>query len=113
MTPGRPALYDFEYERHGVCALFMVNEPLRGWRKVVVMLVKLRLRLLGPLASMIRQPNTSTAPRSVNSVDSAYREVDTALDHLSAALARPWVEPGVQTSRNCGSLTLSSYTRGM
>jgi len=36
MAPGRPARYDFEYERHGVCALFMVNEPLRGWREVVV-----------------------------------------------------------------------------
>jgi hypothetical protein len=36
MAPGQPARYDFEYERHGVCALFMVNEPLRGWREVVV-----------------------------------------------------------------------------
>ena len=23
MAPGQPARYDFEYERHGVCALFM------------------------------------------------------------------------------------------
>ena len=44
------------------------------------------MRLLGPLASLIRQPNTNTAPRHTNSVDAAYREVDTALDHLSAAL---------------------------
>src|SRR5216684_5275970 len=36
MAPGQPARYDFEYERHGVCAGFMVNEPLRGWREVVV-----------------------------------------------------------------------------
>ena len=36
MAPGQPARYDFEYERHGVCALFMLNEPLRGWREVVV-----------------------------------------------------------------------------
>jgi hypothetical protein len=36
MAPGRPARYDFEYERHGVCALFMLNEPLRSWREVVV-----------------------------------------------------------------------------
>ena len=51
-----------------------------------VLLVKLRLRLLGPLASLIRQPSTNAAPRRSNSVDAAYREVDTALDHLSAAL---------------------------
>ena len=36
MAPGRPACFDYEYERHGVCALFMLNEPLRGWREVVV-----------------------------------------------------------------------------
>jgi DDE superfamily endonuclease len=33
---GRPARYDYEYERRGVCALFMVCEPLRGWREVSV-----------------------------------------------------------------------------
>jgi hypothetical protein len=54
--------------------------------KLGVLLVKLRLRLLGPLASLIREPNTNPAPRPSNSVDAAYREVDTALDHLSAAL---------------------------
>ena len=36
MAPGRLARVDYEYERNGVCALFMVNEPLRGWREVVV-----------------------------------------------------------------------------
>ena len=36
MAPGRPAHIDYEYERNGVCALFMLNEPLRGWREVVV-----------------------------------------------------------------------------
>jgi hypothetical protein len=35
-APGRPARFDYEYERNGVCALFMLNEPLRGWREVVV-----------------------------------------------------------------------------
>ena len=36
MAPGRPVSIDYEYERNGVCALFMLNEPLRGWREVVV-----------------------------------------------------------------------------
>jgi hypothetical protein len=54
--------------------------------KLGVLLVKLRLRLLGPLVSLVRQPNTNAAPRPCDSVDAAYREVDTALDHLSAAL---------------------------
>ena len=54
--------------------------------KLGVLLVKLRMRLLGPLTSMIRQPNSNAPSRHLNSVDAAYRDVDTALDHLSAAL---------------------------
>ena len=36
MAPGRPPRYDYEYERNGVAAVFMLTEPLRGWREVVV-----------------------------------------------------------------------------
>jgi hypothetical protein len=36
MAPGQPARYDYEYERNGTSALFMLTEPLRGWREVVV-----------------------------------------------------------------------------
>ena len=35
-APGRPARQDYEYARGGVCNLFLVTEPLRGWRHVVV-----------------------------------------------------------------------------
>ena len=34
--PGVPARYDYEYERHGTCNLFMVSEPLQGRRQVTV-----------------------------------------------------------------------------
>ncbi len=34
--PGRPARVDYEYERRGVSSLFLVCEPLRGWRHVTV-----------------------------------------------------------------------------
>jgi len=36
VAPGHPACQDYEYERNGVCNLFLVTEPLRGWRHVVV-----------------------------------------------------------------------------
>ncbi|RKY62070.1 MAG: hypothetical protein DRP95_02045 [Candidatus Latescibacterota bacterium] len=36
MEPGRPRRVDYEYERHGGCNLFLVFEPLTGWRKVTV-----------------------------------------------------------------------------
>jgi hypothetical protein len=36
MAPGRAAREDYEYVRGGVCNLFMVTEPLAGWRHVVL-----------------------------------------------------------------------------
>jgi hypothetical protein len=33
---GSPARYDYQYERKGVCNLFLFVEPQRGWRKVFV-----------------------------------------------------------------------------
>jgi hypothetical protein len=35
-APGRPARYDYEYKRRGVCNVFMANEPLAGKRVVNV-----------------------------------------------------------------------------
>ena len=34
--PGTPARYDYEYKREGVANLFMISEPLLGWRAVEV-----------------------------------------------------------------------------
>lgn len=36
MGPGVPARYDYEYKREGVANLFMICEPLLGWRHVEV-----------------------------------------------------------------------------
>jgi hypothetical protein len=36
VTPGHPARHDPEYARHGVANLFLITEPLRGWRQVRV-----------------------------------------------------------------------------
>ena len=36
MAPGAPAKEDYEYARRGVVNLFLVCEPLRGWREVMV-----------------------------------------------------------------------------
>lgn len=36
MSPGQPQRYDYEYERHGTCNLFMFFEPLAGSRHVDV-----------------------------------------------------------------------------
>lgn len=34
--PGQPLREDYEYKRHGTCALFLAVEPLRGFRRVWV-----------------------------------------------------------------------------
>ncbi len=34
LTPGHAAKEDYHYERHGVQALFMFFDPIRGWRRV-------------------------------------------------------------------------------
>jgi hypothetical protein len=36
ICPGRPARYDYEYEREGTANLFIVSEPLAGWRHLSV-----------------------------------------------------------------------------
>ena len=36
MEPGEPLRYDYQYERNGVCNLFMFFEPLAAWRHVQV-----------------------------------------------------------------------------
>jgi DDE superfamily endonuclease len=36
MQPGHVARYDYEYERHGQCNLFMFFQPLAGWRHTKV-----------------------------------------------------------------------------
>jgi hypothetical protein len=53
--------------------------------KLGVLLVKLRTRLLGPLASLAadEQPRSSHNP---SDVETAFRQVDAALDHLCDTL---------------------------
>jgi len=36
LAPGQPAREDYEDQRGGVCNLFLVCEPLAGWRQVTV-----------------------------------------------------------------------------
>jgi hypothetical protein len=53
--------------------------------KLGVLLVKLRIRLLGPLATMLSD-RRRRAPAAHDSVDAALHQVDDALDHLCSAL---------------------------
>jgi len=36
LQPGKPTRYDYEYRREGTCNLFMLLQPLAGWRHVKV-----------------------------------------------------------------------------
>ena len=54
--------------------------------KLGVLLVKLRTRLLGPLASLATDERPRRPSHSTSGVEAAFRQVDTALDHLCATL---------------------------
>jgi len=54
--------------------------------RIGVLLVKLRTRLLGPLATLATASSVHQPPPHHTSVDAAFHEVDTALHHLCAAL---------------------------
>jgi hypothetical protein len=54
--------------------------------KLGVVLVKLRSRLLDPLVTLVTSPTPHRPATRLNFVDAAFHEVDTALDHLAAAL---------------------------
>ena len=55
--------------------------------KLGVLLVKLRTRLLGPLASLAVDALPRRPSRHPSEVEAAFRRVDAALDHLCATLA--------------------------
>ena len=52
-APGHTAKEDHEYVREGVCNLFMVCEPLRGWRHVVVSDQRTRLDWAGCVKALV------------------------------------------------------------
>lgn len=66
-------------ERIGASRRYRLTVP---GLKLAVLLVKLRTRLLGPLVSLaaVNQPRPASRHRST--VEAAFRQVDTALEHL-------------------------------
>jgi hypothetical protein len=54
--------------------------------KLGVLLVKLRTRLLGPLASLASDKQPRRPTRHPSEVEAAFRQVDTALDRLCDTL---------------------------
>ena len=54
--------------------------------KLGVLLVKLRTRLLGPLASLASDEQSRRPTRTTSEVEAAFRQVDTARDHLCDTL---------------------------
>ena len=58
-APGRPARHDPESVRGGVANVFLVTEPLRGWRDVLVSDLRTRL----DLAACLSTCSTSATPK--------------------------------------------------
>jgi len=53
LAPGRPARHDPEYARKGVANLFLVTDPLRGWRQVRVSERRTRLDWAGCVKELV------------------------------------------------------------
>ena len=52
-APGRPACHDYEYVRNGTANLFMLVEPLRGWRQVNVTTRRTKLDFAGQMKELV------------------------------------------------------------
>src|ERR671932_246152 len=53
--PGQPARFDYEYRRHGTANLFMICEPLLGWRSVQVTQRRTAKDFAGVLAWLVEE----------------------------------------------------------
>lgn len=53
LQPGAVTCQDYEYERQGVCNLFLAIEPLRGWRHVQVTARRTKLDLAEELRLLL------------------------------------------------------------
>lgn len=52
-APGRVECHDYEYVRNGTANLFMMVEPLRGWRRVSVTSRRTKLDFAGQMKELI------------------------------------------------------------
>lgn len=59
-APGQTALYDYEYKRNGTANVFMLVEPLAGWRQVTVT----EQRTMRDFAAQMKQLVDICYPRS-------------------------------------------------
>lgn len=50
---GRPARYDYEYERNGTANLFVFVEPLKGWRQVTVTSRRCKTDFAGQMRDLV------------------------------------------------------------
>jgi transposase len=51
--PGRPQRFDYEYQRNGTANLFIVFQPLAGWRHVAVSQRRTKLDFAGQMQSLV------------------------------------------------------------
>lgn len=55
MRPGQPRKYDYEYQREGVCNLFLIFEPLSGWRAVEVAAQRTKQEWVGVMKKVVEE----------------------------------------------------------
>jgi hypothetical protein len=62
-APGQPARIDYEYVREGVCTVWMLVEPLGGWRSVPVTETKTAIDWARQVKQLVHEPRYAPAER--------------------------------------------------
>jgi hypothetical protein len=76
--PGQPERFDYEYARNGTANLFMISEPLAGWRHVMVT----ERRTAKDFAEVLRWPAEDVYPEA----DKVVLVMDNLNTHKLASL---------------------------
>ena len=85
MQPGEPQRYDYEYERHGTCNLFMFSEPLAAWRQVEVTARRTKLEYAHCLKYLAdeRYPQATVIRLVQDNLDSTEKRPKTGFLHMN------------------------------
>jgi len=98
-APGRVVSHDYEYVRNGTANVFMLVEPLRGWRHVTITSRRTKLDFARQMKELVEVHypeatkvtlvmDIATATIKIVGVNDPYAQTRQALTNLEAALVK-------------------------
>jgi hypothetical protein len=104
-APGRPARVDYEYVREGTCTVWMLVEPLGGWRDVRVTATRTAVDWAHPVRRPVDDPRYAEAERITPACDNLVTHDPASLSKAfgPAGAPRPAREPELAPTPKHGS----------